>query len=60
VVGAVGNALAGVNIGGMLVARDHTGGNALMVITVDSAVDLNTVAKLGKEIGAELARTVSL
>jgi len=60
VVGAVGNALAGVNIGGMLVARDHTGGNALMVITVDSAVDLNTVEKLGKEIGADLARTVSL
>jgi D-3-phosphoglycerate dehydrogenase len=40
VVGTIGHALgeAGINIGGMQVARDAAGGKALMALTIDSAV----------------------
>lgn len=62
VVGAVGNALgaAKINIAGMQVARDAQGGNALMAITVDSAVSESVAASVAKEIGADHVRSVSL
>ncbi|MEK6648932.1 MAG: phosphoglycerate dehydrogenase [Actinomycetota bacterium] len=62
VVGTVGNALgkASINIAGMQVARDHLGGEALMVITVDSSVPADVVALLARETGANLARSITL
>ncbi|HEX7404319.1 MAG TPA: phosphoglycerate dehydrogenase [Candidatus Nanopelagicaceae bacterium] len=62
VVGTVGNALsqATINIAGMQVARDHLGGEALMVITVDSPVPGDVVAILAAETGANLARSITL
>ena len=62
VVGVVGQALgkASVNIAGMHIARDHAGGNALMVITIDSPIDEKILANLKKDVGAELAETVTL
>ena len=62
VVGIVGQALGkvAVNIAGMHIARDHAGGKALMVITVDSPVDSPVVDSLKKEIGADLAESVTL
>ena len=62
VVGIVGQALGkvSVNIAGMHIARDHAGGKALMVITVDSPVDSPVVDSLKKEIGADLAESVTL
>ena len=62
VVGIVGNALgkANINIAGMQVARDEAGGEALMALTVDSAVSANVLADLKKETGAKLVQTVSL
>lgn len=62
VVGTVGNALsrASINIAAMQVARDRLGGEALMVITVDSPVPSDVVAVLAQETGANLARSVTL
>ncbi len=62
VVGTVGNALgkAQVNIAGMQVARDHAGGAALMVITVDSPVPAEVLSSLAQQTGADLARSVNL
>ena len=60
VVGAVGNAFAGINIGGMHIARDHEGGQALMAITVDSPVDSKVLKTLADSIGASVARMVAL
>ena len=62
VVGIVGQSLgkANVNIAGMQVARDHAGGKALMAITVDSQLEDSVVSALKKEIGAELAESVTL
>ena len=62
VVGHVGNTLgkAGINIASMQVARDSAGGQALMAITVDSAIPQEMVAMVAKETGSELVRTVSL
>ena len=62
VVGIVGQALGkvSVNIAGMHIARDHAGGKALMVITVDSPVDSPVIDSLKKEIGADLAESVTL
>ncbi|MEN9687445.1 MAG: hypothetical protein RL381_457 [Actinomycetota bacterium] len=62
VVGAVGNALgnAKINIAGMQVARESAGGNALMAITVDSAVSDAVADAVKKETGAELVRSVTL
>jgi D-3-phosphoglycerate dehydrogenase len=62
VVGTVGNALgrASINIAGMQVARDRLGGEALMVITVDSPVSSEVVAGLASETGANLARSITL
>ncbi|MFM1910308.1 MAG: hypothetical protein RLZZ545_1006 [Actinomycetota bacterium] len=62
VVGVVGNTLgsAKINIAGMQVARESAGGNALMALTVDSAVADNVAEALKKETGAELVRSVTL
>lgn len=62
VVGTVGNALgkAQINIAGMQVARNHAGGAALMVITVDSPVPAEVLSSLAQQIGADLARSVNL
>ena len=62
VVGIVGETLgkSGINIASMQVARSSAGGEALMAITVDSAIPDEIVAKVGNATGANLARTVSL
>lgn len=62
VVGTVGNTLgkAGINIAGMQVARNKAGGEALMAITVDSAIPAEIVALVQKETGSHVARTVTL
>ncbi|MFM8965115.1 MAG: ACT domain-containing protein, partial [Actinomycetota bacterium] len=62
VVGLVGETLgkAGINIASMQVARSSAGGEALMSITVDSAIPEEIVAGVAKATGANLARTVSL
>jgi D-3-phosphoglycerate dehydrogenase len=62
VVGVVGNTLgaAKINIAGMQVARESAGGNALMALTVDSAVADNVTEALKKETGADLVRSVTL
>ncbi|MEY5018246.1 MAG: hypothetical protein RJB54_164, partial [Actinomycetota bacterium] len=41
-------------------ARDKAGGEALMALTVDSAISAQVVAQIAKEIGARVARSVSL
>jgi D-3-phosphoglycerate dehydrogenase len=62
IVGAVGNILgtAKVNIAGMQVARDSAGGEALMALTVDSAISDELIAAVAKETGAGSVRTVTL
>lgn len=62
VVGIVGDSLGkdNINIASMQVARSTAGGEALMVITVDSAIPQELVKKVGSATGATLARTVSL
>ena len=62
VVGAVGKALGDskINIAGMQVARDAAGGSALMAITVDSPVSDSVATALKSEVGADLARSVTL
>jgi D-3-phosphoglycerate dehydrogenase len=54
IVGAVGQLLgqAGVNIAGMQVSRTTEGGQALMVLTVDSAIPPATLDEIGAAIGA--------
>ena len=61
VVGVVGRVLgeAGVNIGGMQVSRDDRG-HALIVLTVDSAVDSDQVQSIVSEIGAQAGTSVDL
>ena len=62
VVGAVGNILgaAKINIANMQVARDKAGGEALMALTVDSAIPIEFTEKIAKDIGARVSRSVSL
>ena len=62
VVGAVGNILGAgkINIANMQVARDKAGGEALMALTVDSAIPIEFTEKIAKEIGARVSRSVSL
>ena len=62
VVGNVGAALgkAQINIASMQVARDAAGGEALMAITVDSAIPKPIVTSVAQATGANLVRTVSL
>jgi D-3-phosphoglycerate dehydrogenase / 2-oxoglutarate reductase len=62
VVGTIGSILghAGVNIAAMQVSRREAGGEALMTLTVDSAVGPELLAKAAAAIGAVAASTVDL
>jgi D-3-phosphoglycerate dehydrogenase / 2-oxoglutarate reductase len=62
VVGTVGQILGGrqINIAGMQVCRHAQGGDALIVLTVDSAVPADVVNDIASAIGAGLARVVDL
>ncbi|MDX6199906.1 MAG: D-3-phosphoglycerate dehydrogenase / 2-oxoglutarate reductase [Actinomycetota bacterium] len=62
VVGRVGAALgaAGINIAGAQVSRTSQGGDALMALTVDSAVPGEVLDEIRAAIGATSARSVDL
>ena len=62
VVGTVGAALgeAQVNIAGAQVSRTSQGGDALMALTVDSAVPAEVLDQIAAAIGAQSVRTVDL
>jgi D-3-phosphoglycerate dehydrogenase len=62
IVGVVGQVLgdAGVNIASMQVSRREAGGQALMVLTVDSVCPADALAEIGRSIGATSARTADL
>jgi len=62
VVGIVGQVLgdAGVNIANMQVGRDAAGGLALIALTVDSAVDPQTVGAIAARIGADSGAAIDL
>jgi D-3-phosphoglycerate dehydrogenase len=62
VVGTVGSILgqAGVNIAAMQVARREAGGEALMTLTVDNAVNSELLSSVATAIGAAAASAVDL
>ena len=62
VVGVVGERLgaAGVNIAGAQVSRTRSGGQALMTLTVDSAVPADVLAGIAEAIGATLVRSADI
>jgi D-3-phosphoglycerate dehydrogenase len=62
VVGMVGAMLgeAGVNIAGAQVSRTTRGGQALMAVTVDSAVEPDLLSEIAGRIGAREARSADL
>jgi len=62
VVGRIGKVLGDsqINIGGMQVARDAKGGEALVVLTVDSAIPPGVLADIETEIGACDVRVIDL
>ncbi|MFY1633409.1 phosphoglycerate dehydrogenase [Solwaraspora sp. WMMB335] len=62
VVGTIGSILgeAGVNIAAMQVARREAGGEALMTLTVDSAVGAESLGTAASSIGATAASAVDL
>jgi D-3-phosphoglycerate dehydrogenase len=62
VVGTLGGILgdAGVNIGGMQVARATKGGEALVALTVDVAVPAALLEEISAAIGATAAHSISL
>ena len=62
VVGTIGSFLgeAGVNIAAMQVARREAGGEALMTLTVDSAVDAELLTNAAAAIGATSASAADL
>jgi D-3-phosphoglycerate dehydrogenase len=62
VVGAVGLALGegGINIGGMQVARDAVGGQAVMVLTVDASPSADVLDTIRRDIQADQAVAVDL
>lgn len=62
VVGVVGQVLgsAGVNIANMQVGRDASAKQALIALTVDSAVDVSTVEKIAAEIEATTGAAIDL
>jgi D-3-phosphoglycerate dehydrogenase len=62
VVGIVGETLgkASINIASMQVARSTAGGDALMAITIDSAVSKEMVKNVANATQANLARTVTI
>jgi D-3-phosphoglycerate dehydrogenase / 2-oxoglutarate reductase len=61
-VGTVGRILgeAGVNIAGMQVARDAKGGEALVALSVDSAIPADVLADIEHAMSAHSARAVDL
>jgi D-3-phosphoglycerate dehydrogenase len=61
VIGTVGRLLgdAQVNIDSMQVARNEPGGQALVALTVDSAIPADVLAAISAEVGAEV-RVVDL
>jgi len=61
-VGTVGRLLgeAGVNIAGMQVARDAKGGEALVALSVDSAIGTDVLADIETAMSAHSARAVDL
>jgi D-3-phosphoglycerate dehydrogenase / 2-oxoglutarate reductase len=62
VVGKLGNVLGarGVNIAGAMVSRQAAGGDALMALTVDTAVPADVLTEIAVAIGATSARAVDL
>jgi len=62
VVGVVGRVLgdAGVNIAAMQVSRREAGGEALMVLTVDSAIPAPALAEIAENIGSTSTHPVDL
>jgi len=62
VVGILGGLLgeAGVNIAGMQVSRSVKGGEALVSLTLDTAIPAETLAEISDAIGASWGRAVSL
>jgi D-3-phosphoglycerate dehydrogenase len=62
VVGAVGQILGShqINIGGMQVCRRAQGGDAMLVLSADSAVSLELLVEIAEATGARLARVVDL
>jgi D-3-phosphoglycerate dehydrogenase len=62
VVGSVGMVLGSrqINIGGMQVCRHAQGGEAMIVLSVDSAVPPEVVTEIAAATGAGLARVVEL
>jgi D-3-phosphoglycerate dehydrogenase len=62
VVGVVGQILGGeqINIAGMQVCRDTRGGDALIVLTVDSRLPPDVLTEITAAIGAEVSRAVDL
>jgi D-3-phosphoglycerate dehydrogenase len=62
IVGTLGRILgeASVNIAGMQVSRDAKGGQALVGMTVDSAVPADVLERIQAEIGADFGRAVDL
>ncbi len=62
IVGVVGRILGGqgINIAGMQVCRNARGGQALIVLTVDSAMPAAVLDEITAEIGAVVSRAVDL
>ncbi len=62
IIGTVGRVLgdAGVNIAGMQVERDRQGGEALSVLTVDTAIPAGVLADIATAIDASDAKVVDL
>jgi D-3-phosphoglycerate dehydrogenase / 2-oxoglutarate reductase len=62
VVGAVGQILGSheINIGGMQVCRRAQGGDAMLVLSADSAVSMELLGEIAGATGAGLARVVDL
>jgi D-3-phosphoglycerate dehydrogenase / 2-oxoglutarate reductase len=62
VVGTVGGILgdAGVNIAGMQVARQDKGGEALVALSVDSAIPAETLSEIETAINAVSVRAADL
>jgi D-3-phosphoglycerate dehydrogenase len=62
IVGVVGEILGGqgINIAGMQVCRNARGGQALIVLTVDSALPQPVLDEITTAIGAVFGRTVNL
>jgi D-3-phosphoglycerate dehydrogenase len=62
IIGRIGSRLGDedVNIATMQVGRHEMGGDALIAMTVDSAVSPDVTARIAEDIGAAQARTISL